>query len=92
MTVTDEGPGIPDAHKERIFERFFQGDAGREARCRGVGLGLTICREIVAVHGGAIWVTDSAGGGAAFHVLVPSALSVGDDAARPSVRPHPQPT
>jgi signal transduction histidine kinase len=79
ITVADAGSGIADEQKERVFERFYQADAGRTARGRGVGLGLTICREIVAVHGGSIWVTDSARGGAMFHVLLPRPLLVLDE-------------
>lgn len=73
IIVSDDGPGVPDAEKHHVFERFFQGTTGRSARVRGVGLGLTICREIVAVHGGAIWIEDRTGGGSEFHVLIPSA-------------------
>src|SRR5690606_29744135 len=62
-TVADCGPGVPDPDKERIFERVYQTSAGRAGHGRGVGLGLTICREIVAAHGGAPWVGDRPGGG-----------------------------
>lgn len=80
FTVSDEGPGIPDEDKEHVFDQFFQAEAGRRVRGRGVGLGLTICREVVAAHGGAIWVDDRPGGGSIFHVLVPGALLVPDEA------------
>jgi signal transduction histidine kinase len=80
LTVADEGPGVPDAEKERVFARFYQADAGRAIPARGVGLGLTICREIVTAHGGAIWVTDHAPHGAVFNVLIPCAVSLPDDA------------
>lgn len=73
IVVQDDGPGVNDDEKDRIFERFFQGAAGRSRTAGGVGLGLTICREIVAVHGGAIWVEDRPGGGSEFHVLLPDA-------------------
>lgn len=65
VTVADRGPGVPDDQKERIFDRFHQVRRGR-AQGSGVGLGLAICREIAAAHGGAIWVTDNAGGGSVF--------------------------
>jgi signal transduction histidine kinase len=80
ITVEDAGVGIADEQKDRVFERFYQGDAGRMARGRGVGLGLTICHEIVAVHGGAIWADDSDAGGAALRVLMPRPLRVLDGA------------
>jgi two-component system sensor histidine kinase GlrK len=74
VAVSDRGPGVPDEQKEQIFERFYQTDAGRAAHRRGVGLGLAICREIVDVHGGMIWVADRPGGGSVFTVLLPGAL------------------
>ena len=54
ISVLDEGPGVPDEHTERIFERFFQVDPSRSAG-EGTGLGLAICRHIVEAHGGRIW-------------------------------------
>jgi signal transduction histidine kinase len=76
LSVTDEGPGIPDAEKERVFARFYQTEAGRAARGRGVGLGLAICREIVSAHDGIIWVMDHEPRGSVFLVLLPTALPV----------------
>ena len=80
ITVADCGPGVPDQDKERIFERFYQTSAGRAVQGRGVGLGLTICRENVAAHGGALWVEDRPGGGSVFCLLLPRALRVPDSA------------
>ena len=74
LTVADEGPGIPDDEKERVFDRFYQTETGRAARGRGVGLGLTISREIVTAHGGTIWVTDNEPRGSVFHVALPGAV------------------
>ena len=73
-----------DEEKERVFERFFQAEAGRAVRGRGVGLGLTICKEIVRQHGGAIWVSDNAPHGAMFCVLLPGAVRVGGDVSAPA--------
>ena len=84
VTVADEGPGITDDEKERVFDRFYQTAAGRSVRARGVGLGLAICREIIAVHGGAIWVTDNEPRGSVFHVLLPGATDAGEAAASPA--------
>jgi len=75
VRVADEGAGIPDDEKERVFERFYQTEAGRSARGRGVGLGLTICREIVSGHGGALWVSDNEPRGSIFHILLPGAVN-----------------
>ncbi|HVN75122.1 MAG TPA: HAMP domain-containing sensor histidine kinase [Thermoanaerobaculaceae bacterium] len=70
LIVADRGPGIPDAEKDAVFERFHRLRAGRR-RPGGVGLGLAICREIVRAHGGAIWMADTPGGGCSAHVLIP---------------------
>ncbi|HEM46544.1 MAG TPA: HAMP domain-containing histidine kinase, partial [Alphaproteobacteria bacterium] len=70
VRVTDRGPGVPDEDKAVIFERFVQrGEAGGSAA--GVGLGLTICREIVSAHAGRIGVEDNPGGGSTFVVTLP---------------------
>ncbi len=55
VSVTDAGPGIPPAERERIFERFAQVSGDKTAR-RGFGLGLTFCRLTIEAHGGKIWV------------------------------------
>jgi two-component system, NtrC family, sensor histidine kinase GlrK len=73
VSVTDEGPGVADDEKERVFARFYQSEAGRAVRGRGVGLGLSICQAIVAEHGGAIWVADNEPRGSVFNVLIPAA-------------------
>lgn len=78
VTVADEGPGIPDDEKERVFDRFYQTEAGRAVRGRGVGLGLAICREIVLDHGGSIWVSDNEPRGSVFQVLLPGAVRIGN--------------
>jgi signal transduction histidine kinase len=54
IEVTDEGPGIPAADAERVFERFYRSDHGRAASEGGSGLGLAIARWIVELHGGTI--------------------------------------
>ena len=80
LTVSDAGPGVPDEDKERIFARFYQSAAGRAIPARGVGLGLTICHEVVMAHGGAIWVSDNEPRGSVFNVLLPGAVSMSDEA------------
>ena len=71
MRVSDEGPGVSDEDKASIFDRFTQrGEPGGSAG--GVGLGLTICREIVMAHQGCIGVEDRPGGGSTFLVAFPS--------------------
>jgi two-component system sensor histidine kinase KdpD len=74
LRVEDRGPGIPVSELERIFEPFYRRevhttqDGDGEA---GHGLGLAICRSIVAAHGGRIWAEQRTGGGATFTVALP---------------------
>ena len=69
LVVEDDGPGVPDHLKDEVFERFRQGE---EPPSRGVGIGLALVREFARLHGGAVWVTDRPGGGARFHLALPS--------------------
>lgn len=69
VEVADRGAGIPAGEHQRIFEKFYRGPSERTKG--GVGLGLTICRAIVAAHGGRIWVEDREGGGASFKLTLP---------------------
>jgi signal transduction histidine kinase len=70
LSVQSEGPTIPVADRERIFERYHRGRG--ERRARGAGLGLTICRRIVERHGGEIGVTDANGGANRFYFTLPA--------------------
>ncbi len=66
VRVVDTGPGVPDAIKPRIFDKFFRGKEAGSA-----GLGLTIAQQVVTSHGGTIDVIDTPGGGATFRVRLP---------------------
>ncbi|HSF93810.1 MAG TPA: HAMP domain-containing sensor histidine kinase [Thermohalobaculum sp.] len=68
--VSDQGPGVPPAAREEIFERFRRGDKRSES---GSGLGLAIVKRIVDAVGGKVWVEDAPGGGACFVVQLPLA-------------------
>lgn len=68
LEVADGGAGLPSGAVERIFEKFYQAAPGAG---RGVGLGLSICRSIVEIHGGRIWVANRPQGGAAFSFTLP---------------------
>jgi two-component system, OmpR family, phosphate regulon sensor histidine kinase PhoR len=73
FAVLDNGPGVPDAHTDRIFERFYQVDASRSGG-EGTGLGLAICKHIVEAHGGRIWAEgNGSGGGGRFLFTLPRA-------------------
>lgn len=71
LTVSDEGPGIPESQHERVFE-IFKGDSGRED---STGIGLAVCERIVNRHGGDIWVESGNGDGTTFHVTLPAAAA-----------------
>jgi signal transduction histidine kinase/CheY-like chemotaxis protein len=69
VEVRDTGIGIAEGDHERIFEAFQRG--GREARSEGTGLGLTLSKRIVELHGGRIWMTSRLGEGSTFGFAVP---------------------
>ncbi|MEL7207537.1 MAG: ATP-binding protein, partial [Actinomycetota bacterium] len=72
--VQDEGPGVPADQRQLIFERFSRGaEAGRRTGDRGVGLGLALVAEHIALHEGSVWVEDRPDGrpGARFVVELP---------------------
>jgi len=73
VRVTDDGPGVPEADRERIFERFVRLDDARSRDAGGSGLGLAIARTIARSHDGDLTVTDAPGGGAAFEITLPAA-------------------
>ncbi len=76
LSIADTGPGLPPDLTERIFERFYQIDGGRQRSSNGVGLGLAICRGFVEAHGGRIWAENREDGatGAVFHIWLPPKL------------------
>jgi PAS domain S-box-containing protein len=71
VAVSDEGPGIPPAERERIFERFYRVVDLNAPPIAGLGLGLSICRGIVEAHGGRLWVEGGSGGGSVFVFTLP---------------------
>jgi signal transduction histidine kinase len=73
LSVKDEGLGIPSDQQERIFTKFFRGDAGATG-ITGTGLGLAVSREIVEAHGGRIGFDSDPGTGSTFWVELPAAL------------------
>ncbi len=66
--VTDTGPGIEDKDLDRIFEKYFQTTGSPR---QGIGLGLTIAKDLVKAHGGRIWVESQKGKGTTFGFLIP---------------------
>ena len=87
IAVEDEGPGIPQEDRLRIFDRFSRGlAAGRRSTSDGVGLGLSLVAEHVRLHGGGVWVEDCPDGkpGARFVVMLPTASPSDDPSADPT--------
>jgi two-component system phosphate regulon sensor histidine kinase PhoR len=80
VTVTDTGPGIEAAHRERIFERFYRVDTGRSRAVGGTGLGLSIVRHWVEAMGGTVRAEGAHGGGARFRIALNDADAVTEDA------------
>jgi signal transduction histidine kinase len=88
FVVLDDGPGIPEAERERVFERFRRVDAGRSRNTGGAGLGLAIVRAIAEAHGGTVTAGDSETGRGTRMELVlprfrPAVVTVGDDEELP---------
>ncbi len=73
VAVADTGPGIQSEDLLRVFDRFFRADASRSRATGGVGLGLTIAKELVEVHGGTIYVENVVPSGARFVFELPIA-------------------
>ena len=72
VSIVDTGKGIDPEKLEKIFEVFFQEDDHMTRRYGGLGLGLSIAREIVQLHGGRIWAeSEGLGKGATFRVVLP---------------------
>jgi signal transduction histidine kinase len=71
LIVDDDGPGIPEAQRDRIFDRFARLDAARGRDSGGAGLGLSIVRAITFAHGGDVAVDSSPEGGARFLLELP---------------------
>ncbi|MDO5366526.1 cell wall metabolism sensor histidine kinase WalK [Kocuria sp.] len=73
LMVTDQGPGIPDAEQDRIFERFYRVDSARSRQTGGTGLGLSIVKHVMAQHGGEVSVWSQSGRGSTFTLVIPQA-------------------
>jgi signal transduction histidine kinase len=86
IDVIDNGPGIPAAQMEHIFERFVRGDAGLTQRVGGTGLGLAISKSLVELHGGTIGVDSEVGRGSTFRVVLPLAPAGSVEAPPTSLR------
>ncbi len=89
IAVQDQGPGIPDAVKTRLFDRYYRAEADRDGAsgasrpntAEGLGLGLYISHKIVVAHGGDLTVEDAPEGGAVFVATLPRDASGGENTA-----------
>jgi PAS domain S-box-containing protein len=70
IVVEDDGPGIPEEHRDTIFQPFEHGPM-TSVHNPGVGIGLSLVAKFTALHGGRVWVEEREGGGASFRVLIP---------------------
>ena len=71
FVVADDGPGIAEAERERVFERFHRTDTARDRRSGGAGLGLSIVQAIATAHGGSVRAATRPGGGARLELELP---------------------
>ena len=72
VSVSDDGPGVPDAQKPRVFDMFYSGANTVADSRRSLGLGLSLCKSIVTAHGGTITVADNVPCGAVFTFTIPA--------------------
>ncbi|MER3423745.1 MAG: hypothetical protein C4293_11470 [Nitrospiraceae bacterium] len=76
LSVSDNGPGIPESDRPRVFERFYRVDKARSRELGGTGLGLAIVKHIVEGFGGQVWVEENRPSGSRFVVRLPSASQI----------------
>ncbi|MCA9420267.1 MAG: ATP-binding protein, partial [Nitrospira sp.] len=78
FTVSDTGPGIPEADLPHIFERFYQGKTQEGRVYVGSGIGLALAKRVVEAHGGKIWAESILGTGTALHFTIPKRKHAGN--------------
>ncbi len=81
IAVTDQGVGIPEGERDRVFERFFRVDNARSRHTGGTGLGLAIVKHAVQNHGGDVRVWSQQGSGSTFTIRLPEASQAPKSAA-----------
>jgi two-component system phosphate regulon sensor histidine kinase PhoR len=77
IEVRDDGPGIADKHRTRVFERFYRADPSRSREAGGTGLGLSIVKHLVESMGGEVGVEPNAPQGSIFWLRLPRASTIG---------------
>jgi signal transduction histidine kinase len=76
IRVLDDGPGIPEAELERVFEPFYRLESSRNRATGGTGLGLSIARDVAQAHGGSLTLANRSGGGLEARLTLPRLQSV----------------
>ncbi len=74
VAVKDNGPGIQSDDLEKVFDCFARSETAQSAGTAGVGLGLTVAKQLIEMHGGRIWAQSTVGQGCTFHFVVPKQL------------------
>ena len=82
IEVADTGIGIPQDKRTAIFDRFRQADSSTTRKYGGSGLGLTICKQLVEMHGGQIGICNQPQGGSMFYFTIPLAAEGDEDDLR----------
>lgn len=90
FAVSDTGPGVPRAHQDKVFERFYRADDARSRARGGVGIGLAVSKGLVEAMGGRIWLESEPGSGAVFRFTLPVATGRAE-VRRPEASPPPGP-
>ncbi len=73
--ISDQGPGIPEAYRRRVFDKFFRVPTGNEHSVKGYGLGLSYAAQVIRRHGGDIEVHNNPGGGCTFTIQLPTSAA-----------------
>ncbi|MGA0087006.1 MAG: ATP-binding protein [bacterium] len=85
LAVADTGIGVPREKQEKVFEAFEQGDASTERTYGGTGLGLSVAKQLVELHGGRIWLESEEGQGSVFRFTLPSSVAQAQEHPAPVV-------
>lgn len=78
LSIRDEGPGIPEAERTKIFEKFFRGSGADVKKVRGSGIGLSITKQVADMHGGEVTVESEVGRGSVFTLKIPIREAAGE--------------
>lgn len=78
VSVIDDGPGVPDNEKEKIFEAFYQANTTRDS---GTGIGLAYSRLLAEGHNGTLLLSDNEGGGSVFKLIIPAHMAASEEVA-----------